>query len=143
MIEIILNKKLTIERSIKQVRSFYKNCDKESFDTDYKTQDAISMNIQRSCEAAIDLANHVIKSNKLGLPANSRESFEILHSEEIIDDELLRSMKAAVGFRNILVHNYEKIEISILQNIIENHLDDLLEFSAIIIGHFGDNQIKE
>lgn len=52
-------------------------------------------------------------------------------------------MKAAVGFRNILVHNYEKIEISILQNIIENHLDDLLEFSAIIIGHFDDNKIKE
>lgn len=85
MIEIILSKKLTIERSIKQARSFYKKRDKESFDTDYKTQDAISMNIQRSCEAAIDLANHVIKTKKLGLPTNSRESFEILHSEGIID----------------------------------------------------------
>jgi len=37
------------------------------------------------------------------------ESFETLHSQGVLSDELTLRMKKAVGFRNIAVHAYQEI----------------------------------
>ena len=38
-------------------------------------------------------------------------------------------MKGMVGFRNIAIHDYKQIDEAILQDVIENHLSDLIEFA--------------
>ena len=87
----------------------------------------IQNNIQRACEASIDLAMHVISEKKLGVPQSSRDGFEVLNKNNLIDDKLTKNLKAMVGFRNIAVHDYKKIEIKIVQMIIEKHLNDFQE----------------
>ncbi|GGI96853.1 hypothetical protein GCM10010885_03100 [Alicyclobacillus cellulosilyticus] len=87
-------------------------------------QDAIILNLQRACEAAIDLAMHVVAVRKLGFPQTSREAFEMLEQAGIIDETTCRRMKAMVGFRNIAIHDYQSIDIDVVQTIIEKHLTD-------------------
>ncbi len=49
--------------------------------TDFTKQDSIVLNIQRACEACIDLAMHVSAANKFGVPQKSREAFELFTHE--------------------------------------------------------------
>jgi uncharacterized protein YutE (UPF0331/DUF86 family) len=65
----------------------------------------------------------------LGIPQNSRDAFEVLHSNDIISISMMNKLKAMVGFRNIAVHDYRAININIVKQIIEQHLDDFREFT--------------
>lgn len=123
--DVILNKIDTIERCINRIREVYD--DNPENLNDYTKQDSIVLNIQRACEASIDLAMHVISEKKLGVPQSSRDGFEVLNKNNLIDDKLTKNLKAMVGFRNIAVHDYKKIEIKIVQMIIEKHLEDFKE----------------
>ena len=123
--DVILNKIDTIERCINRIKEVY-NDNPENLN-DYTKQDSIVLNIQRACEASIDLAMHVISEKKLGVPQSSRDGFEVLNKNNLIDDKLTKNLKAMVGFRNIAVHDYKKIEIKIVQMIIEKHLEDFKE----------------
>ena len=123
--DVILNKIDTIERCLNRIRKVYDN-DPENLN-DYTKQDSIVLNIQRACEASIDLAMHVISEKGLGVPQSSRDGFEVLNKNNLIDDKLTKNLKAMVGFRNIAVHDYKKIEIKIVQMIIEKHLNDFQE----------------
>jgi uncharacterized protein YutE (UPF0331/DUF86 family) len=135
MNDIILNKKDSVERCIKQIRLYYGKPSDVDFEEDYLKQDAIAVNLQRAAEQIIDLANHVIKRKKLGLPKESKESFEILAGAGIIPRELADKLKGMVGFRNILVHQYEDLDINIMIDVIEHHLGDLVDFTNYVVEH--------
>jgi len=90
------------------------------------------LNIQRAVEATIDIAMRLVSEKKLGLPQNSRDAFELLHENGLIDKELLIRVNAMVGFKNIAVHNYQKINLDILQKVIGDHLQDFSEFIEAI-----------
>jgi uncharacterized protein YutE (UPF0331/DUF86 family) len=77
---------------------------------------------------------HIVSEKKLGLPKSSRDAFRLLESSEIINNKLAGSLMNLVGFRNIAVHDYQNINLSILQAIIERHLQDFKEFNKVIIG---------
>ena len=131
--DVILNKKESLERCIKQVREYYARPSDVDFKEDHLRQDAIAVNLQRATELAIDMANHVIKERKLGLPKESRQSFELLGTSGIIPQELARTLQGMVGFRNILVHEYQRLDIGIMIDIIDNRLRDLIEFSNLLL----------
>ncbi len=128
--DVILNKISIIERCLKRIREVYE--DNPANLKDYTKQDSIVLNIQRAVEATIDIAMYIVSDKKLGIPQNSRDAFEVLNSNDIIDDNMLKKLKKMVGFRNIAVHNYQKLNLDILQKVIENHLRDFEEFISII-----------
>src|SRR5690606_22874969 len=123
--DIIINKTATIERCIYRINEEYNN-DPENL-KNYTKQDSIILNIQRACEACIDIAMHIVSTNKLGVPQTTRQVFDILNEANIIDERLADRLKAMVGFRNIAVHDYQALNLSIVQKIIEEHLNDFLE----------------
>jgi len=129
MNEIVLNKKVSIERCIRQIRSYYTTDSGIPFESDYQKQDAIAMNLQRACELCIDIANHLIKTKKLGLPKDSRESFTLLQHAGLIAEPMATNLQAMVGFRNILVHDYANLDLNIIVDVIEHHLQELLDFA--------------
>lgn len=136
MNDIVLNKKESIERCIKQVRKYYGLAGEVPFSEDYLRQDAIALNLQRACEQCIDLANHVVRVRKLGLPRESKESFRLLAVEGIIPQDLAKRLEGMVGFRNVLVHEYERLDIDLMVEVIEKRLDDLLLFTDCILRQF-------
>lgn len=124
--DVIYNKIETIERCIYRIREVYDN----KFDNlkDYTKQDSIILNIQRACEACIDLSMHIVSLRKLGIPQNSRDAFEVLNKNSLLSNSLTKKLKAMVGFRNIAVHNYQAVNIEIIRDVIEKHLEDFSEF---------------
>lgn len=72
MNDVVLNKTATIEHSLKRIHEVYEGNPANL--TDFTKQDSIILNIQRACEASIDLAMHIVSNRKLGVPKASREA---------------------------------------------------------------------
>lgn len=128
---VIVNKFETIEKCINRINEEYQNDSKNL--EDYRKVDMIVLNLQRACEAVLDLAMYIVSNRKLGLPQNKREAFKLLEENNIIDNNMSKNMQGMVGFRNIAVHDYKEIDEEILQDIIENHLNDLMDFARIVL----------
>ena len=133
MNQVILNKKVSIERCIAQARKYYAMKGELPFKEDYLKQDAVALNVQRACELCIDIANHLIKTRKLGLPQDSKDSFSLLQRAGLIDEAMAAALRAMVGFRNILVHQYQMLDLDIMVEVVERRLDDLLAFANIAL----------
>ncbi|MGE7766864.1 type VII toxin-antitoxin system HepT family RNase toxin [Peribacillus sp. NPDC096540] len=129
--DVILNKISVIERCINRVKDVYSN-DPENL-KDYTKQDSIILNIQRACESSIDLAMHIVAEQRLGLPQTSRDAFDMLQTHSIIDENIAKRLKAMVGFRNIAVHDYQTINLDILEKIVDNHLGDFTDYTKQIL----------
>ncbi|BAQ09392.1 protein of unknown function duf86 [Bacillus sp. OxB-1] len=131
MNDVILNKVTTIERCVKRIQEVYE--DKPENLSDFTKQDSIVLNIQRACEASIDLAMHVVSEKKLGVPKASREAFQFLEEAKIIDSSLAKTLMNMVGFRNIAVHDYQALKPDILQAILDKHINDFKAFTKVIL----------
>jgi len=131
--DVLINKTESIKRCIRRIHEEYEGL--ESNLRNYTKQDSIILNLQRACEASIDLAMHIVSEHNLGLPQSSREAFDLLQDHRFIPEEISQRMKAMVGFRNIAVHDYQVIRLDILKNIIEHHLDDFIQYTEELKKH--------
>lgn len=129
---MLVSKSESIERCVRRVREEYVGHER-GFEEDWTRQDAIILNLQRACGAAIDMANRMIKLCRLGYPKESRDSFRILQRAQILDRSIGLSMEAMVGFRNVAVHEYQELDLAKVRHIIEHRLDDLLAFSKAML----------
>jgi uncharacterized protein YutE (UPF0331/DUF86 family) len=132
--DVLINKAATIERCVRRAREEYER-DRATFAADHTRQDAAILNIQRACEAALDMGQHLIRRDKLGVPQSARDVFTLLHAAHRIDAPLAESLKNMVGFRNIAVHDYQTLQLPITVRIIELHLDEFLRYSQAMLQH--------
>jgi uncharacterized protein YutE (UPF0331/DUF86 family) len=132
MDDVLINKAATIERCIKRVTEEYIGHESE-FATNFTRQDSIILNLQRACEATIAMGMHLVRIKQLGIPQRSRDVFVLLESAEIIDKSLSKSLQAMVGFRNIAIHDYRKMNLEIVRYLITVSLKDLSTFTQIIL----------
>lgn len=130
--DVRLNKVAIIERCLARIEQEYKGREEELV-TNLTRQDAIILNLQRACEAAIDLAMHLVRQYQLGLPQHSRDAFELLHDANLLGAQLAQSMQGMVGFRNVVVHDYQELSVDIVRSILENKLDDFRAFMQIAL----------
>lgn len=129
--DVILNKISVIERCLNRIEEVY---EQNPINLENITkQDSIVLNIQRACESSIDLAMHIVAEKKLGLPQSSRNAFDLLETSKVIDQETAKRLKAMVGFRNIAVHDYQTLNLGILQQIVEKHLSDFTNFTKQVL----------
>lgn len=131
MNDVILNKITTIERCVNRIHEVYEG-NSENL-KDFTKQDSIILNIQRACEASIDLAMHIVSERKLGVPKASREGFKLLQEAHIIDSSLAKTLMNMVGFRNIAVHDYQALKVDILEAILDKHIDDFKQFTKVVL----------
>jgi|SRR5688572_8637974 uncharacterized protein YutE (UPF0331/DUF86 family) len=128
MDNVVLNKVATIERCLHRVHEEYAG-EAENLERDIRRQDSIILNIQRACEASIDLAMHLVRRFTLGVPQDSRHAFDLLVDAGKLDAAMADALKRMVGFRNIAVHDYQRLNLAIVRSIIEHNLEDLRAFS--------------
>lgn len=130
--DVLMNKAATIERCVHRAREEYDK-DTDTFATDFTRQDAAILNIQRACEAAIDMGQHLIRRDKLGVPQSARDVFSLLAQAGLIEYTLADDLKRMVGFRNIAVHDYQAMQLPITVRIITFHLDEFLRYSQALL----------
>jgi uncharacterized protein YutE (UPF0331/DUF86 family) len=99
---------------------------------DYTHVDALTLNIERACQAAIDLAMHVVAKQRLGVPQSSGDAFIFLEKAGMISTQLRQSLVAMTGFRNIAIHQYQQLDSSVLHYIVEKGYQDLIAFGSAL-----------
>jgi uncharacterized protein YutE (UPF0331/DUF86 family) len=134
--DVLINKAATIERCVARAREEY-SVNPQGFAEDYTRQDAAILNIQRACEAALDMGQHLIRRERLGVPQSARDVFSLLASSGLIHEDLADVLKRMVGFRNIAVHDYQSLQLPIIVSIIQKHLDDFLLYSKTLLQQFS------
>ena len=130
--DVLINKSATVERCVGRARYEYAR-DPASFETDFTRQDAAVLNVQRACEAVLDMGQHLVRRERLGVPQSARDIFDLMARAQWIDVPLAESLKRMVAFRNIAVHDYQSLLLPILVNIITGHLDEFLAFTRIVL----------
>lgn len=130
--DVLINKSATVERCVARVREEYA-CDPANFATNFTRQDAAILNVQRACEAVLDMGQHIVRREGLGVPQSARDVFELMTRAGWIDAPLAEALKRMVGFRNIAVHDYQRLVLPILVNVITGHLDEFLTFTRIVL----------
>ncbi len=129
--DTLLNKAAIVERCVARARQEYAK-DPDGFGHDITRQDAAILNIQRGCEACLDIGHRIIQRRRLGIPQSARDVFALLEQAGIIDAPLADRLKKMVGFRNIAVHDYQTLHMAVVIEVITKRLDDLLTFAHIV-----------
>lgn len=132
MDDVILNKYAIIQRCLLRIQEEYVGHEHE-LNTNYTRQDSIVLNIQRASQAALDLANRVIRLKQLGVTQESREAFSLLADHGYAPAPLAKSMMKMIGFRNIAVHEYQKLNPAILKAVLDKHVQEIKLFAEEVI----------
>lgn len=126
--DVLINKAATIERCVARAREEYAD-DPAGFASNFTRQDAAILNIQRACEATLDMGLYIIRRERLGVTQSARDTFTLLEQSGWITSTVAEQMRRMVGFRNVAVHDYQALQLPITLNILTQHLDDFLNFS--------------
>lgn len=131
--DVLINKAAAIERAVRRVREEYAGDDR-NLTANQTRQDAIILNLQRASESSIDAAMHLVRVHRLGVPQETREAFVMLEQAKLIGPPLADRLRKMVGFRNIAVHDYQRLNLDIVRTIVVEHLEDFLAFTRVLLG---------
>ena len=134
--DIILNKTSKVYHHLNRIRS-KREISLEDFFMDLDRQEIILFNLQMAVQNCIDIAAHIISDDELGMAGSTSEMFYILQENAYLTFELAEKMVAAVGFRNIAVHEYGNIDLKLVFQMAKKDLDDLERFVKAILEKCG------
>jgi uncharacterized protein YutE (UPF0331/DUF86 family) len=127
--DLIAKKLALIETCVQQLRSLARP---EALRSDIREQRFVEHTLQIALQAALDVASHVVSDERLGEPETNRELFDLLVKGGRLPTDLGETLRAMAGFRNVLVHGYQDVDLGVVEDVLRNHLDDLLAFVAAI-----------
>ena len=128
--DILLNKAGIVERCLRRVSEEYQGDPGRLGIPTH--QDAIVLNIERACQAAIDAAMHVVARDHLGVPQDTADAFRLLAVAGRLDGELAERLRRMVAFRNVAVHEYQALDLAILRSVVETRLIDFVDLCAAL-----------
>lgn len=127
--DLITKKLAYIETCVSAIRTLVHP---EEIRTDILQQGYVKYTLQTAIQAALDAAAMIVSDQRLGEPKTNRDLFEILVQHGWLPQDLDTPLRAMVGFRNILVHGYQDVDMAIVEDVVQSHLDDLLVFVRAI-----------
>ncbi len=96
-------------------------------------EDILVLNLQRAIQCALDMARHVVSADGLGLPDAEPRVFELLAAHGRIPADLAGRLRRLAGFRNIVVHEYARLDMAIVESLAGRHLGDLRELARTLL----------
>ena len=123
--ELVSKKLAVIETCVAELRSLARP---ELIRQDVREERFVEHTLQIAIQAALDVASHVVSDERLGEPQTNRGLFELLAKRGRIGGALADNLRDMAGFRNVIVHGYQDVDLAIVEDVLSNHLDDLLEF---------------
>lgn len=134
--DLILAKASSVRKHLKRVIE-KRNTDLPTFMSDIDRQESILFNIQMAVQNCIDIAAHIISEEGYGVPGGTNEMFYMLEENRCINTALAEKMVKAVGFRNLIVHEYGRIELKKVLTIAQKDIEDLNEYLRAIFVKLG------
>ena len=102
--------------------------------SDPDAQDILVLNLSRAVQLCVDIGTHIIGSTDTPAPQTMGDVFGTLASMGLIDGELAVRLRRAVGFRNVAVHNYNKVDWGIVFDISARYLGDFRDYALAMRG---------
>ena len=137
--DLVLAKAGLIRRHLRRMKE-KGEVDLETFLNDLDRQEVISFNLHLAIENCTDLAAHIISEEGLGVPGSASEMFYLLEDNGFITTQLTEKMIKAVGLRNLIVHEYDKIDLTRLFEIVHKDTKDINDFIVSIFKRLGISQ---
>lgn len=129
---LILRKLSELETYLSQVVE-YKDITLEAYQRDWKTQRIVERTLQMMIETCVDIAGHIISDGEYRVPKTYADAFGVLQENELVDKELADRLQSMAKFRNIVVHNYDKVDAEIVIGILRKRLDDFSCYKDAIV----------
>lgn len=129
---LVLRKIERIETYLKQVRQ-KKDPGFEVFKKDKDLQSVVLFNLIQSIQACIDIGSHIISDSEWEAPGSQADIFEILSQKKIITKPLSQRMIKMIGFRNRIVHEYEKIDLRIAYEVWRKNIKDIEKYCKSVV----------
>jgi len=133
---IVAEKVDSVERSLRRVRSRLGES-LERFMADDDSQDIVVFHLMQAVQGCIDLAAHVVSEDEMGLAASTHDFFYILADNGVIPRELSERMIKAVGFRNLVAHEYAKLDLEKVYVVATTGTQDLEEFLREMVRRYA------
>ncbi len=127
--ELVAKKLAFIETCVRELRTLARP---ERIAEDVREQRFVEHTLQLAIQAALDVASHIVSDERLGEPDTNRDVFRLLERAGIVPEHLGTRLEQMAGFRNVVVHLYQEVDLRIVRDVVENHLDDLLQFATVI-----------
>lgn len=106
---------------------------KKAFTSDYHFFGLAERYLQLSIEIVIDVGKLMVLSESLRRPEDNQDTFVVLKDQGILSESLTESLLGIVGFRNVLVHDYDKIDREIVYKKLQDNLGNFAEFKKEIV----------
>lgn len=120
---------------LKQYLNYLKELRKssiEEFMGDFRVSGSTERYLQVAIESVIDIGNEIISSLQLKRPERYRDIPYILSEAEIIPENLAEAIASMIGFRNLLVHDYASINLTMVYEFLQTKLQDFEEFMKYV-----------
>lgn len=95
-------------------------------------QNAVLHLLQTCVEIVLDIGNHIISDEGWRAPSSNKDTFQVLYENGVFSEDILKSCQNMAGFRNILVHMYEKVNLQDVYGILKKHLSDFDLFARAV-----------
>ena len=129
---LILRKLADLETYFNQL-SEYSNLTVKKYGGDWKVQRIVERTLQMMIESCLDIAGHIISDGGYRIPNNYADTFRVLYENNILDKELFATMGKMVKFRNIIVHDYDKVDTEVVIAILKKDLNDFVGYKNTIL----------
>ena len=134
--DLILAKASSVKRHLRRIEE-KRNIDLKTFLYDIDRQESILFNLQMAIQKCIDIAAHIISDEGFGVPGSTNEMFYLLEENGYLPGDITEKMVKSVGFRNLIVHEYDKIDLGQVYEIAKNDIKDLNEYLKSIFQRLG------
>ncbi len=130
--ELVLRKAAALEQYLFELKPF-RDVQPGEYSQDWKTQRIVERSLHLAIEACLDLADHLIADRRLRVPSTQAETFEVLRDGGLVEASHAASLMQMARFRNILVHDYARIEPDQILRILREHVGDLEAFRVMVL----------
>jgi len=135
---LILRKIAELSEYLDQIQEF-QDISIQTYTSDWKTQRIVERTLQMMIELCADIASHIISDAAYRVPKTYSDTFRVLHENAILTEELSDKMERMAKFRNVVVHQYDKVDAEIVVGVLKNHLSDFVGFKESIVGFLREN----
>jgi len=113
---------------------------REEFLSDFTKVESAKHLFQVSVECCIDVANHIIASERFPVPKSYAESFETLAEKGILPNNFVPTLRQMVQFRNRLVHLYWDVDAEVIHELLQRNLTDFDPFAKHILDYMANTK---
>jgi len=117
--------------NLKQLRKEIRS--EKEFSADFHLYGLAERYLQLCCQTIIDISHLIIIEEGIEKPEAQKEIFSMIYEKKIISKELFLRLNGLAGFRNILVHEYGKIDRKKVYKYLMKRLEDIDDFRQEIL----------